>query len=61
MEVFAAKRKAQAQKEELKQWIGLTLGHVSLGGFAAHRGKDKKATSGDACMHSVRSAVSLSK
>ena len=26
MEVFAAKRKAQAQREELKQWISLTLG-----------------------------------
>lgn len=27
MEVFAAKRKAQAQREELKQFIGYTLGH----------------------------------
>lgn len=26
MEVFAHKRKAQKQREELKQWIGLTLG-----------------------------------
>ena len=26
MEVFSAKRKAQAQREELKQWISLTLG-----------------------------------
>lgn len=26
MEVFAAKRKAQAQRDELKQWISLTMG-----------------------------------
>lgn len=26
MEVFAAKRKAQAQRDELKQWVSLTLG-----------------------------------
>ena len=26
MEVFAAKRRAQQQRDELKQWIGLTLG-----------------------------------
>jgi hypothetical protein len=26
MEVFSAKRKAQAQRNELKQWVGLTLG-----------------------------------
>jgi len=26
LEAFAAKRKAQAQRDELKQWIGLTLG-----------------------------------
>ena len=40
MEVFAAKRKAQAQRDELKQWISLTLGHVCLGGFDQDRGKD---------------------
>ena len=26
MEVFAAKRKAQSQRKELKQWVSLTLG-----------------------------------
>ena len=49
MEVFAANVKLKPKERELKQWISLTLGicHWGLGGFAAHRGEDKKATSGN--------------
>jgi hypothetical protein len=42
MEVFAAKRKAQAQREELKQWISLTLGPSAWKDLVATEGKIRK-------------------
>ena len=42
MEVFAAKRKAQAQRDELKQWIGLTLGQSAWNDLVATEGKIRK-------------------
>ena len=38
MEVFAAKRKAQAQRDELKQWIQLTLGQSAWNELIARKG-----------------------
>ena len=35
MEVFAAKRKAQAQRDELKQWVSLTLGQSAWNDLVA--------------------------
>jgi hypothetical protein len=42
MEVFAAKRKAQAQRDELKQWIGLTLGKSAWDDLVKTEGKIRK-------------------
>jgi len=42
MEVFAAKRKAQAQREELRQWISLTLGKSAWDDLVATEGKIRK-------------------
>jgi hypothetical protein len=42
MEVFAAKRKAQAQRDELKQWISLTLGQSAWNDLVATEGKIRK-------------------
>ena len=42
MEVFAAKRKAQAQREELKQWISLTLGKSAWDDLVSTEGKIRK-------------------
>ena len=42
MEVFAAKRKAQAQRDELKQWIGLTLGQSAWEELVRTEGRIRK-------------------
>ena len=42
MEVFAAKRKAQAQRDELKQWIGLTLGKSAWDDLVRTEGRIRK-------------------
>ena len=42
MEVFAAKRKAQAQRDELKQWISLTLGQSAWNDLIATEAKIRK-------------------
>ena len=42
MEVFAHKRKAQAQRDELKQWISLTLGKSAWDDLVATEGKIRK-------------------
>jgi hypothetical protein len=47
MEVFAAKRKAQAQRDELKQWIGLTLGQSAWDELVRTEGKYPQTASGD--------------
>jgi hypothetical protein len=42
MEVFAAKRKAQQQRDELKQWISLTLGQKAWHDLIATEAKIRK-------------------
>ena len=42
MEVFAAKRRAQAQRDELKQWVSLTLGRAAWNDLVATEGKIRK-------------------
>ena len=42
MEVFAAKRKAQQQRDELKQWISLTLGQKAWNDLIATEAKIRK-------------------
>tara|TARA_E500000318_G_scaffold56349_1_gene52438 strand:- start:1609 stop:2304 length:696 start_codon:yes stop_codon:yes gene_type:complete len=42
MEVFAAKRKAQAQRDELKQWISLTLGQSAWEELVRTEGRIRK-------------------
>ena len=42
MEVFAAKRRAQAQRDELKQWISLTLGQKAWNDLIATEAKIRK-------------------
>lgn len=42
MEVFAAKRKAQAQRDELKQWIGITLGYSAWEDLVRTEGRIRK-------------------
>tara|TARA_R100001015_G_C4632040_1_gene195105 strand:- start:2844 stop:3521 length:678 start_codon:yes stop_codon:yes gene_type:complete len=42
MEAFAAKRKAAAQRDELKQWIGLTLGKSAWDDLVRMEGQIRK-------------------
>ena len=42
MEAFAAKRKAAAQRDELKQWIGLTLGRSAWDDLVRMEGQIRK-------------------
>ena len=42
IEAFAAKRKAQAQRDELKQWIGLTLGQSAWEELVRMEGQIRK-------------------
>lgn len=42
MEVFAAKRKAQAQRDELRQWISLTLGQSAWNDLVKTEGEIRK-------------------
>lgn len=42
MEVFAAKRRAQAQRDELKQWVSLTLGQSAWNDLVATEVKIRK-------------------
>ena len=42
MEAFAAKKKAEAQRAELKQWIGFTLGSKAWDELIAMEGKIRK-------------------
>jgi len=42
MEAFAAKRKAAAQRDELKQWIGLTLGRSAWEDLVRMEGQIRK-------------------
>ena len=42
MEAFANKRKAQAQRDELKQWISLTLGKKAWDDLIATEGRIRK-------------------
>ena len=42
IEAFAAKRKAQAQRDELKQWIGLTLGKSAWDDLVRMEGNIRK-------------------
>ena len=48
MEVFSAKRRAQAQRDELKQWVSLTLGQSAWEDLVRTEAKIRKQRSGNA-------------